>query len=111
MPVRRGSSSSWDKTGEEEARLRLVTPGHGGPVEIPVNATNVFTNWLRPSPDEHGMFQHLPATHSSIGADAIVYGTGLSSSEFGGGASTRGYLPDNVAAGDGYPAFVGVNKP
>lgn len=111
LPVRRGEASSWDKSGESEASLRLVTPGHGGPIDIPISATNVFTNWLRPSPDEYGMFQYLPATHSGIGDDAVVYGTGLSSSEFGGGASTRGYLPDNVAVNDGYPAFVGVNRP
>lgn len=111
LPVRREESSSWDKTGEAEARLRLVTPGHGGPIEIPVSPTDVFTNWMRPSPDEHALLQYLPATHSGIGDDAVVYGTGLSSSEFGGGASTHGYLPDAVAVSDGYPAFIGVNKP
>ena len=111
LPVRRVESSSWDKTGEAEARLRLVTPGHGGPIEIPVSPTDVFTNWMRPSPDKHAQLQYLPATHSGIGDDAVVYGTGLSSSEFGGGASTHGYLPDAVAVSDGYPAFIGVNKP
>ena len=110
-PFRRGESSSWDRTGEAEARLRLVTPGHGGPIEIPVSPSNVFTNWMRPSPDEYNMFQYLPATHSGIGEDAVAYGTALSSSEFGGGASTHGYFPDDVAVSDGYPAFIGVNNP
>jgi len=66
---------------------------------------------MRASPDEYNQFQYLSATHSGIGEDAVVYGTRLSSSEFGGGASTYGYLPDNVAVSDGYPAFIGVNKP
>ena len=112
LPFRRNSTESWDRSeGNAEAELYLVSPGHGGPLRIPTTPAAISGIWFKPSPDEFGAWHQLPATHSAIGEDALVYGLGISTAEFGGAGATRGYTPGEVRPSDGYPAFIGVNAP
>ena len=105
-----GSSERWDLGGDERARLRLVSPSHGGPVTIPVTASQVFNHWMTPSPDPETMItQHIRAEHSALGEDFLKYSTGLST--YSGGAKTVGYSPEPILDTDGFPAFIGVNQP
>lgn len=105
-----GSRENWDLGGDERARLRLVTPSHGGPVTIPVTASQVFNHWMAPSPDPESLItQHIRAEHSALGEDFLKYSTGLSS--YSGGAKTVGYSPEPILDADGFPTFIGVNQP
>lgn len=105
-----GSSTNWDLGGDEKGSLYLISPGYGGPLSIPVTASQVFNHWMTPSPDPlTQIVQFIHAEHSAIGDDALVYATNLSS--YPGETRTYGYVPDSIGPNDGYPAFVGVNKP
>lgn len=104
------SSTGWNLEGDEKASLYLISPGHGGPLSVPVTPSQMFNHWMTPSPDpETDIIQFIYAEHSAIGADMLVYATGLSS--YQGEKRTYGYAPDSIGPNDGYPAFVGVNKP
>ena len=104
------SHVSWDLGADSRANLYLISPGYGGPLSIPVTASQVFNHWMTPSPDPvTQIVQFIYAEHSAIGNDMLVYATNLSS--YQGGTRTYGYAPDSIGPNDGYPAFVGVNKP
>jgi hypothetical protein len=104
------SSTNWNLEGDERASLYLISPGHGGPLSIPVTASQFFDHWMLPSPDPLTRnVQFIYAEHSAIGNDALVYATNLSS--YQGETRTYGYAPDSIGPNDGYPAFVGVNQP
>lgn len=90
--------------------LTLNSPGYGGPLAIPLTASQFFDHWMIPSPDPvTRAVQFIYAEHSAIGNDMLVYATNLSS--YQGEKRTYGYAPDTIGPNDGYPAFVGVNKP
>ena len=104
------SNTNWNLGGDEKGSLYLISPGYGGPLSIPVTASQVFNHWMTPSPDpETQIIQFIYAEHSAIGSDMLVYATNLSS--YQGEKRTYGYAPDSIGPNDGYPAFVGVNKP
>lgn len=105
-----GSNTNWNLQGDEKGSLYLISPGYGGPLSIPVTASQVFNHWMTPSPDPiTQIVQFIYAEHSAIGNDMLVYATNLSS--YQGEKRTYGYAPDSIGPDDGYPAFVGVNKP
>jgi hypothetical protein len=106
------SSSTVQNLGyDESGRLFLVSPGHGGPLSLPVTGKQVFNHWIIPSPDPDtaNNVHFIRAEHSAIGDDALVCGVGLST--YSEETRTYGYVPDTIGPKDGYPAFVGVNKP
>jgi len=104
------SSTSWDLERDERASLFLISPGYGGPLSIPVTASQVFNHWMTPSPDPlSGDVQFIFAEHSAIGSDMLVFATNLSS--YQGERRALGYAPDSINQKDGFPTFVGVNKP
>lgn len=104
------SSSSWNLEEDGKGSLYLISPGHGGPLSIPVTADQVFYHWMTPSPDPVSQnVQFIYAEHSAIGDDMLVYATNLSS--YLGETRTYGSAPDSIGPGHDYPAFIGVNKP
>ena len=100
----------WDLDGDKRASAYLISPGYGGPLALPITYSQVSNHWMTPSPDpETQIIQFIYAEHSAIGNDMLVYATNLSS--YRGEKRTYGYAPDSIGPNDGYPAFVGVNKP
>lgn len=104
------SSSSQDFGEKSSGELYLISPGHGGPLRIPVTGSQVFNHWMNPSPAPlTHTIQRISATHSAIGNDALVYKDHLST--YAGSTVLRGYSPANVGPDDSVPTFIGVNKP
>jgi len=105
------TTTSWDALDDGVGRLFLVTNGHGGPIQIPVTASQVFNHWMTPSPEPtFGTIQFIRATYSTMGVEGVVYTTNLST--YQGEVRTFGFVPDPVhPQNDGIPAFIGVNVP
>ena len=100
----------WDLDGDKRASAYLISPGYGGPLALPITYSQVSNHWMTPSPDpETAIVQFIHAELSAIGSDMLVCATNLSS--YQGEKRTYGYAPDSIGPNDGYPAFVGVNKP
>lgn len=110
-PFREPSVTSWDAQDDGTGKLFLVTNGYGGPIQIPVTASQVFNHWMTPSPEPVTQtVQSIRATYSTMGSDSVVYMTNLST--YQGEVRTFGYVPDPVnPQKDGVPTFVGVNVP
>lgn len=103
-------ASAWNLGEDPRATLKLVSPGHGGPLEIPLQFDDFANNWSVPSPDpETFIIQHIYATHSAIGDDLLIYYDNIS----GAGPNVRvfGAAPDTIANADGFPCIIGVNTP
>lgn len=102
--------STWDRGADQRAALKLVTPGHGGPVSIPLTYSEFDNSWSVPSPDPKTMIiQHIYAEHSAIGDDLVVYYDNLSV------ASPNivkvGFSHDSIDNDTWFPGIVGVNIP
>ena len=109
-PTRTSSSQTTILPLEGDAKLFLMSPGYGGPLQIPVTHSQVVNHWMTPSPEPvTRTVQFIYATHSAIGADMLVYSTNLST--YVGEIRSYGYSPDSINQNDGHPAFVGVNQP
>lgn len=107
-PRRTTSDTSWNLGGDAVASLFLMSPGHGGPLQIPVTPSEVFNHWGIPSPDpDTHIVQSIAAEHSALGNDMLVYDTNLSS--YTGETKNYGFSPDAFTDADGFPTFVGVN--
>lgn len=104
-PVRVGSGSSVNSGPKTEALLSLVTPGYGGTLEIQMKYTD-FIAWERPSPDPDTLeIHHIKASHSTLGADALVYETDFTGY---GEQLFKGVSPVTIRGSDN-PTFIGVN--
>lgn len=104
-----GSITNWNLGTDEHAKLFLVTPGHNGPIQIPITPGQMVNHWMTPSPDpETSITQFIYATHSAIGNEAVIYSAGLST--YTADVLKYGAFPTNVVSADGFPAFVGVNS-
>ena len=109
-PARVPSFKSWNLGPQGQAKLHLVSQGHGGPIEIPLSFVHLENHWMQPSQNPlTGDVQFIRATHSAIGNDVILYETHLST--YAGECIVRGYTPENIVPTDGIPTFIGVNAP
>ncbi len=96
----------WDLGADARASLRIVTRGHNGPIELPLEYSQFANRWAVPSPDpETFIIQQLVAVYSAIGLDGVVYQTDLT----GGDVLVRGYVVEPVNGA--FPCFIGVNHP
>ncbi len=94
---------------DSRAELKLVSPGHGGPVSIPLTFSEFSNKWQAPSPDpETFIIQFIYATHSSLGADLLIYYDNLSVASPN--VVKIGFAPDTITNADGFPCVVGVNS-
>lgn len=101
---RRGSTEVDNRGTNATASVTLMCTGGNGPINIPTPFSEVTNQWTAVTPDPiTGIAQILTATHSALGADAVLYDTGL-----GGGTALRGTLPEGVRP-DGIYCFIGVN--
>lgn len=104
------TSTAWNLGQDEQASLTLVSPGYGGPLELPLTYSQLDNHWMHPSPDpDTGEPQHIHAEHSALGNDMLVYDTNLSTTASE--VRSYGYTPEQLSANDGHPCFIGVNKP
>lgn len=107
-PFRPNSNTTTNLGGDYTASLVLWSPGHGGPLSIPLTWHDFSSHWQTPSPDpKSGVVQYITATHSAIGQDGLVYCNNLLAQ---GTALTAGTLPSSVGARE-FPCFIGVNTP
>lgn len=104
------SGSNWNLGADSRAELKLISPGHGGPVSIPLTYSEFGNNWQAPSPDpETYIIQRIYATHSALGDDLLVYYDNLSVASPN--VVKIGFAPDTISNADGFPCIVGVNIP
>lgn len=99
-------TTAWDLGADERASLRIVTRGHNGPIELPLEFSQFANRWAVPSPDpETFIIQQLVAECSTLGLDSVVFESDLT----GGEVLTRGYVVEPVNGA--FPCFIGVNQP
>lgn len=104
------SYSTWNAGADQRASLKLVTPGHGGPVSIPLTYSEFANKWSAPSPNpETFIIQHIYAEHSAIGDDLVVYYDNLSVASPN--VVKIGFSHDSINNDTGFPGIVGVNIP
>ena len=104
-PIRTQTNTYVNEGEKKEALLSLVTPGNGGTIEIPMTYI-AFEDWARPSPDpDDGGIDHIRSTHSTLGADALVYETDFTGY---GTQLFKGVTPVTIGPSD-RPTFIGVN--
>lgn len=104
-PERHPSAGSTSEDGSGTAKLVLVTPAYGGPLTMPLTWTR-FGVWMLPSPHpDTGDIQSIQSSHSTLGAEALVYDTELRPV---GTQLTVGVVPSTIGALDN-PTFIGVN--
>lgn len=102
--------TAWNLGEDPRAVLKLISPGHGGPLEIPLTFSAFANKWMAPSPDPMSfIIQRIYATHSAIGDDLLVYYDNLSVA--GPNVRVFGSSPDTITNADGFPCIIGVNTP
>lgn len=102
------SFSTWNLGEDSRAVLKLVSPGHGGPLEIPITFSEFANKWQAPSPDPQTfIIQFIYAEHSAVGIDLLVYYDNLSVASPN--VRVFGSAPDTINNADGFPCIVGVN--
>lgn len=105
-PVRKATTTSWDKGTDFEGTWNFFSDGLNGPVHGAITE-NQYAYAMAPSPDpESGIIQFIFAEHSAIGEDCVIYTKG-----FFGDRVVTGYTPVPLAENDGMPLFIGVNQP
>lgn len=88
------------------AYLKLSITGHNGPINIPVEYSEVENRWEAESPDYYsGTVQTVFATHSALGEECVLYNTAINSGE----SKKVGITPWGF--GTSVSCFVGVNGP
>ena len=105
-PVRKPTTTSWDKGTDFEGTWNFYSDGLNGPATGPITE-NQYAYAMTPSPDpETNLIQFIFAEHSAIGEDCVVYTKG-----FFGDRVVTGYTPVPLTQNDGMPLFIGVNQP
>ena len=103
-PIRKSTSSNWDKGADFEGKWHFMSDGLYGPVSGPINQ-NQFEYAMSPSPDPlTDIAQFIFAEHSAIGEDCVLYTKGFNAEMVVTGFSSTPILPT-----DGMPTFIGVN--